>query len=445
MQSDDHPTLCNGRYRLMEILGEGGMAVVYRAMDEHLRVERAVKLLVPAATRLPEARARLETEARAMASLAHPNVVAVFDIRRDGAELYLVMELITGGTLWDWVRSYGPMPPRMVLQVLIPVLDAVQAAHEAGVIHRDLKPHNIMLEASGKPKVADFGIAHVAAPLAGTSYTRTGTVLGTWAFMAPEQRHSARDVDERTDIYALGATAYSLLTGEPPFDLFAADQDARLLAGIPPALADLIRKATRYNPADRYPSAASMSEAAAEILPDLEPVPTDLPQLGTAPTVTHDVGLDTAALTSESGPLQTAGPAADLLYGRRRLHSAPFTDEHADASPELSLYWKLLATVGPALIAAAAGGAVMLTRAEPPASLRLDGDAMEVNLIDPEGQAHVPGTLPPGLYRVQARFGDGEDTVDAGELQLESGSDLTLICVSETRRCAARASEEEGG
>ncbi len=321
MLHTENTTLCQGRYRLMEILGEGGMAVVYKAFDEHLRIERAIKLLVPAAARIPEARARLETEARAMASLAHPNVVAVFDIRRDDRDLFLVMELITGGTLWDWVRNHGPMPPRVAVQVMLPVLRAVGAAHDAGVIHRDLKPHNIMLDGSGDPKVADFGIAHVNTPLADGAYTRTGTVLGTWAYMAPEQRHSARKVDERTDLYSLGATLFSLLTAEPPFDLFAADQDTQLLEGIPAPLADQIRRATRYNPEDRFQTATEMSEALEALLADLPAIPTDSPRLGSSPHERSESADATAAFSATDtrgrSPLRSAPAAQRSLRGRR--------------------------------------------------------------------------------------------------------------------------------
>ena len=442
MRPPDQPTLCQGRYRLLEILGEGGMAVVYRAFDEHLRVERAIKLLVPAAARLPEARGRLETEARAMVTLAHPNVVSVYDIRRDERELFLVMELVTGGTLWDWVRGYGAMHPRLASELMLPVLDAIQAAHAAGVIHRDIKPHNIMLDAHGTPKVADFGIAHVQAPLRDGSYTRTGTVLGTWAFMAPEQRHSARQVDERTDVYALGATFYSLITSEPPFDLFAADQDSRLLAGIPPALAQIIRRATRYDPDERFPSASAMAQAFSAALPGLDPTPSDSPPLGIAPTHLHDKGDDTADFDSQDDALLTGGPAADLIFGRRQLHSAPFEDDSSGPGTELALHWKLLVTIGPAMIAAVAGGAVMFSRGDGPsqhreeASVLLSGDAVEVSLLDHQGQAHQPGPLPAGHYLIRALFPAAAQPVDAGELQLQAGAELTLDCQAQTQRCA---------
>jgi tRNA A-37 threonylcarbamoyl transferase component Bud32 len=448
MQAQDPPTLCHGRYRLLEILGEGGMAVVYRAFDEHLRVDRAVKLLVPAAVRIPEARARLETEARAMAGLHHPNVVSVYDIRRDDKELFLVMELLSGGTLWDWVRAYGPMPPRLAVQVMLPVLSAVQAAHGAGIVHRDLKPQNIMLDATGAPKVADFGIAHVRTLESDGSFTRTGTVLGTWAFMAPEQRQSARQVDERSDLYALGATLYSLVTAEPPFDLFAADQDSRLLAGIPVALAAIIRQATRYDPDQRYPDTEAMSQVLRRALPDLDSVPEGTPELGVAPAVAHDAGGMTAGFTTGPEDMQTGGPAADLIFGRRELHSTPFEDDTVGGGPDLPLGWKLGIILAPALLAALAGGLVMVLKG--PESLHqsaveLTGDALDVRLLDAGGLAHPLDTLDPGLYRIEARFEGTELPVDAGRVQVPEGAHLTLRCDAVARRCEPEPEPEPAG
>ncbi len=419
------------------------MAVVYRAFDEHLRIERAVKLLVPAAARIPEARARIETEARAMASLAHPNVVAVFDIRQDGNDIFLVMELIGGGTLQHWVRAFGTMPPRLAVQVMLPVLDAIEVAHDAGIIHRDIKPHNIMLDSRGIPKVADFGIAHVQGPLADASFTRTGAVLGTWAYMAPEQRHSARTVDERSDVYSLGSTLYSLLTGEPPFDLFAADQDRRLLAGIPASLAEPIKRATRYNPADRYQRVSELAEALRAALVDLPAPPEGTPALGSATAALDEPGDFTAGISSGSSSLRTDGPAARLLLTESR-RSLPFDDDALDIEPDLSLRWKLVATIGPAFIALAAGGLVMLTGNEEPDLSRqparvslASGDVAGLHLVGDDGERYEPGTLAAGHYFIEASFDLDSHPIMVGELDLEPGQRLVLRCSADTESCSA--------
>ena len=301
------PTLADGRYRLVEILGEGGMAVVYRAWDERLQVERAIKLLAPQVARQADLRERFENEARTMASLSHRNIISVHDIGQDGDEIYMVMELVEGGTLWDWVSCYGEMPPGLALQAIRPVLGAMGAAHLAGVIHRDLKPQNIMLTTEGQPKVSDFGIAHVQDPLANRHLTRTGTVMGTWGYMAPEQRHSARQVDGRSDIYAIGATLYAVTSGQVPVDLFAADEDGELLGDMASALAEVIRRATRYKPEARYQDVEQMRRALDEAARELPGVDEDVAPLGTLPEGTRSEAHSTfdlrAPWTRSEGPV----------------------------------------------------------------------------------------------------------------------------------------------
>jgi len=281
--SEVHRFLAQGRYRLTAVLGEGGMAVVYRAFDSRLQVDRAIKVLSPAVARQAHLRVRFETEARTMAALSHPNVTSVHDIGQDGELIYMVMELLEGGSLWDWVHCYGPMPPRLAMQALRAVIPAVTAAHAAGVVHRDIKPHNIMLTTDGEPRLTDFGIAHVQDPLANRNLTRTGSVIGTWGYMAPEQRHSAKTVDGRSDVYAMGATLYAIATGEVPVDLFASDEADEVLVGLPGPLAKVIRNATCYRPDERFQDPAAMGRAMDETLESLPPIPDGTPALGQLP------------------------------------------------------------------------------------------------------------------------------------------------------------------
>ncbi len=281
--TEDLSTLDNGRYKLQEILGQGGMAVVYKAWDNRLRVERAIKILSPQIAKRQSLRKRFENEARTMARLAHPNIVSVTDVVEEGEHFFMVMELVTGGTLWDWVTAHGRMPPRLALEHLRPVLDAMGAAHEAGVIHRDIKPQNIMLTADGLPKVTDFGIAHVQDLFNTGNLTRTGSVMGTWGYMAPEQRQSARGVDGRSDVYALGATLYAVVTADLPVDLFAAAQDEDVLDRVPKDLHRLVRKATRYRADDRYQDVAEMAAACDTVLARLPALPGGTPRIGPDP------------------------------------------------------------------------------------------------------------------------------------------------------------------
>ncbi len=220
--SQDNPflrPLANGRYRLLEPLGVGGMASVYKAWDERLRCHRAVKLLSPEMASKANLRKRFEAEAQTMARLHHPNIVDVQDVGSDGERLFIVMEYVPAGSLMDYLNANGPMPPRMAVEALLPVLAALQEAHDNGVVHRDVKPHNVLVTMGGRPKVTDFGIARITSE--DMSMTKTGSVMGTWGFMAPEQRISARKVDGRADVYAAASTLYCLLTNETPVDLFA--------------------------------------------------------------------------------------------------------------------------------------------------------------------------------------------------------------------------------
>ena len=242
--------LGEGRYELLEVIGTGGMATVYRAYDHRLQTARAIKLLAPELTRNSSVRRRFEVEARTMASIHHPNIVGVHDVGAEGERFYIVMEYVPAGSLMEFVQENGPMPPRLAVEALLPILSALEEAHAQGIIHRDIKPHNILVTANGQPRITDFGIAHVANE--DMNLTKTGSVMGTWGFMAPEQRVSARQVDGRADIYAFGATLYTLLTGEVPVDLFACEIDGEMLRGVPESLRPVIQKATCYKPEERY-------------------------------------------------------------------------------------------------------------------------------------------------------------------------------------------------
>lgn len=263
-------TLAGGRYQLQGILGTGGMATVYRVWDDHLAVHRAVKVLSPELADKPAIRARFIAEARAMARIRHRHVVAIQDVFDSERGICIVMELIPGGTAWERVRDKGRWPEGQAVQLLAPIADAVAAAHEAGIVHRDIKPQNILLTTAGEGRLADFGIARLDDVLDRRAETRTGTVMGTWGFMPPEQRNDASRVETRSDIYALGATLWAMVTGKIPTDLFMADREPEMMAGISPELAHIIERSTRYRPTDRYSSAEELAAALRDIAPVLE-------------------------------------------------------------------------------------------------------------------------------------------------------------------------------
>jgi tRNA A-37 threonylcarbamoyl transferase component Bud32 len=263
--------LGNGRYDLREILGAGGMATVYRAYDQRLQCERAIKVLAPALSERTSIRNRFIAEARTMARLQHPNIVHVDEVVYDEGPVYMVMEMVRRGSLIDILKHHGPMPPKLASAVLQPVLAALTVAHAAGIIHRDIKPHNILLTETGIPKLTDFGIAQIRGGTS-TANTRTNTMMGTLAYMAPEQRSSARRVDARSDVYSVGATLYTLVTRKEPHDIFAQEIQVELLAGVNEDLATFIRHATRYKPEERYQSAREMLAALRLLHPRLPDV-----------------------------------------------------------------------------------------------------------------------------------------------------------------------------
>ena len=268
---EEHPPLAQGRYRLLGPLGQGGMASVFWAFDQMLEVERAVKVLDGRLTSRSVMKERFLTEARTMARLKHKNIVSVQDVGVEDGRPFIVMELLPGGSLADRLER-GPLPPQMALGVISGLLAALEAAHAAGVVHRDIKPGNVLLDADGTPKVADFGIARVSDTNRGL--TRTGVAMGTPAFMAPEQRDSAHDVDHRADLYAVAGTLYKALSGREPYDLYNITLADELFRGIPDVVGDIIRKGARYAAADRYPDAAAMRRA---VLEAMEALPEDPP------------------------------------------------------------------------------------------------------------------------------------------------------------------------
>lgn len=258
--------LLDGRYRIGNLIARGGMARVFEAVDTRLDRLVAIKVLDPELARDPAFGARFVQEARSAARLSHPHVVAVFDQGRDGDLLYLVMERIAGPTLRQVLRSDGAFTVDRALAVVGEVCSALQAAHAAGLVHRDVKPENVLLgtDASGQQlvKVTDFGLARAVAD---TTSTSRGVVLGTVSYLAPEQVSSGR-VDERTDVYAVGILLFELVTGRRPYSgdnpLQVAYQHVNsdvpapssVAAGIPAEVDAIVRRATRRDPGERYAS-----------------------------------------------------------------------------------------------------------------------------------------------------------------------------------------------
>jgi eukaryotic-like serine/threonine-protein kinase len=204
----------DGRYRVLSHLADGGMATVYVALDERLDREVALKVMRADLAKDESFVSKFHREARSAAKLSHPNVVAVYDQGEDDGHVFLAMELVTGLTLRQVMQSEGPLTPRAALDIIDPVLQALGAAHSAGLIHRDVKPENVILREDGTVKVADFGLARAIA--ANTSAAQTGVLLGTVAYLSPEQVERGT-ADARSDVYAAGLLLFEMLTGSKAF------------------------------------------------------------------------------------------------------------------------------------------------------------------------------------------------------------------------------------
>jgi hypothetical protein len=203
-----------GNYRIVELLGEGGMGTVYKAVDLMLEREVAIKAIRPELTREAEIVERFRAEAKMLARISHPAIATIYSFFLDGGDLFLAMEFVRGVSLSRLLQRDGPMPWEQAVPLLAGALDGIEQAHRAGIVHRDLKPDNLMITASGAVKVMDFGIARV---IGSGRLTRTGLLIGTLRYMAPEQIRG-EEVDRRTDVYALGVVLYEMVTGRVPFD-----------------------------------------------------------------------------------------------------------------------------------------------------------------------------------------------------------------------------------
>ncbi|MFF5567601.1 protein kinase [Streptomyces sp. NPDC012623] len=285
-------SVAGGRYQLRELLGEGGMASVYLAYDAALDRQVAIKTLHTELGREQSFRERFRREAQAVAKLSHTNIVSVFDTGEDallengagagsGAPMpYIVMEYVEGQPLGSVLRAdierQGAMPADKALGVTVDVLAALETSHEMGLVHRDIKPGNVMMTKRGVVKVMDFGIAR-AMQSGVTSMTQTGMVVGTPQYLSPEQA-LGRGVDARSDLYSVGIMLFQLLTGRLPFDAdsplaiaYAHVQEepvapSSVNRAVTPAMDALVARALRKNPNERFPSAEAMREECLRVL-----------------------------------------------------------------------------------------------------------------------------------------------------------------------------------
>ena len=257
--------LLDNRYEILEMIGTGGMAVVYKARCHRLNRLVAIKILRAEYTQDEEFRRRFHAESQAVAMLSHPNIVSVYDVSATDEADYIVMELIDGITLKQYMERKGTLNWKETLHFAIQIAKALDHAHSRGIVHRDIKPHNVMVLKNGSVKVTDFGIARVMSE----SNTLTKEALGSVHYISPEQAKGGH-VDNRSDLYSLGVVMYEMSTGRPPFDgetpVAVAIQHingkatlpSMLNPNIPGGLEQIIVRSMSHNPADRYPSAGAL-------------------------------------------------------------------------------------------------------------------------------------------------------------------------------------------
>lgn len=346
-----------GKYKIVEQLGRGGMAEVYKAYHENLDRYVAIKLMHTFLADDEDFLHRFRREAQAMAVLSHPNIIDVFDFDIEGETYYIIMAYIGGGTLKDAqarLAAQGQiMPLGQAIQIVLEVGDALSYAHSRGMLHRDIKPANIMLSERGTAVLTDFGIAKM---ISGPTYTATGAMIGTAAYMPPEQG-VGQGADERSDLYSLGVLFYQLVAGQLPFDADTAlalvlkhvneppKPPSQLNPAIPPAIEEILLKCMAKSPDDRYPSVHAFTRA----------LRTAMRNVDTRLTV----GMPLSVLQDKPTPLpvQTAAGRNEYTAESRPYEATVVEPSNATATPSVPKKWPVWGIVAAVvLILAVVGG-----------------------------------------------------------------------------------------
>ncbi|EIM07748.1 Serine/threonine-protein kinase prkC [Planococcus antarcticus DSM 14505] len=310
----------NGRYKIKELIGGGGMSNVYLAHDMILDRDIAIKILRYDFSNEEELRRRFQREALSTTSLAHPNIVNIFDVGEDGSVHYLVMEYVPGKTLKEYIMEHSPVSPERAVEIMKQLTSALAHAHHNQIVHRDIKPQNILMDAEGNVKISDFGIAMA---LSATSYTQTNSVLGTVHYLSPEQARGGM-ANKKSDIYSLGIVMYELITGKLPFSGESAVSIALKhlqtetpslrdsVPDLPQSLENVVLKATAKNIQHRYQSADEMeADLVTVLLPERLNelkfmVPVDQDETRAMPVI-KDSAAYTSATDTKTMPLLLSG------------------------------------------------------------------------------------------------------------------------------------------
>ena len=314
--------LFNNRYQIVEKLGAGGTAIVYRGQDMLLNRAVTIKILREEFATNSDLVRRFRHEAQAVASLSHPNIVSVYDVGYEENMHYIVMEFIEGESLKEYIKRKGALRLAEACNIISQILAGVQHAHEHGIIHRDIKPHNILLGVDGRAKVTDFGIAVGMSDVTMT-YNSTSRIMGSVHYISPEQVQGLA-VTDRSDIYSCGVVFYEMLTGrvpyqgETPISIAMQHVQGELILPnqvnpeVPAGLSYVVTRAMRKNPETRYNSASEMADAV---------------------RAAYQGVLDTARDEGEPGPVSTAATAKSALLGKIKREAEPGEADAAAAPP----------------------------------------------------------------------------------------------------------------
>lgn len=391
----------NDRYRLLERLAIGGMGEVWRASDEALGRQVAVKLLRLEFGSDARARGRFESEARFAAELRHPGIAAAYDFGEQDGRAFLVMELVPGEPLDEILARDGGLPLEAVLDLMVQTARALTVAHEAGVVHRDIKPANLMVSPDGTLKLTDFGIAR---RLAAASQTQTGMVMGTAHYISPEQAQGHR-LSPATDLYSLGVVAYECLTGAPPFDgstpvevalKHVRDAPPELPSSVPKQARDLIMQLLAKDAADRPANAGIVADRALAIRAALSTG--RLPRVSSGRVSPHvspgrppnpKIVPRSTALSGFDGTSGTDNLATGSVRGRRRTALA-----YASAAAALLVFVIVIGSLWRGFAFAGSGQDERGDPPTPPSSLPVGGGPVEEPVVRPSTPAASPTGSP---------------------------------------------------
>ncbi len=404
-----------GGCRPLRVLGEGGMGVVYLARQEKFDRLVALKVMKPLDA---SARARFRREAKLAGALAHPNAVQVYDVGEEGGRLYLILEYVEGESLFERIRREGPLPERQAVSLVLQIAHVLQLAHEKGIIHRDVKPANILLHRHGIPKLCDLGLARPVDACDADSLTQSGVVLGSVAYMSPEQMADPRRADARADIYSLGATLYHLLTGRAPF---AADsivamacrhaQDPRpdpraVVPGVSERTVAAYRRMMAIDAHTRY---ATM----AEVVAALEPIATGGADAVPRSDLREPTGVSNAKPSAD--PIAAGAPAGSPAPGAQRGKRIAIAA--AILVLTVALAWGLLRNTG--RIGTPESGGPANREGATSGTGPAEGPTRPTPVRDWAGETE---TSPDGRVTIRYEFADAREGTDWEAMPVEGGA-----------------------